>query len=99
MRPGIKFQNGEQFDAEAVKCTLERRSPPTAASTAAIGAIDHTRNDSPTRRARVRAQSEGEQTNHYLWTPRNIVGLSGRVTGFTLPADGVLRLQDVRPKQ
>jgi peptide/nickel transport system substrate-binding protein len=35
----------------------------------------------------------------YLWTPRNIVGPSGRVTGFTLLANGVLRLQDVRPKQ
>jgi ABC-type transport system substrate-binding protein len=50
MRPGIKFQNGEQFDAEAGENTLERH-------------------------------------------------LSGRVTGFTLLANGVLRLQDVRPKQ
>jgi hypothetical protein len=50
MRLGIKFQNGEQFDAEAGENTLERH-------------------------------------------------LSGRVTGFTLLANGVLRLQDVRPKQ
>ncbi len=35
----------------------------------------------------------------YLWTPRNIVGLSRKVTGFTLLADGLLRLQDVRPTQ
>ena len=34
----------------------------------------------------------------YLWTPRNIIGLSHRITGFTLLADGLLRLQDVRPK-
>lgn len=34
----------------------------------------------------------------YLWTPRNIIGLSSRLTGFTLLADGLLRLQDVRPK-
>jgi peptide/nickel transport system substrate-binding protein len=33
----------------------------------------------------------------YLWTPRNIVGLSGKITGFTFLADGLLRLQDVRP--
>ena len=35
----------------------------------------------------------------YLWTPRNIVGLTRRVAGFTLLADGLLRLQDVRPAQ
>jgi peptide/nickel transport system substrate-binding protein len=33
----------------------------------------------------------------YLWTPRNIVGLSAKVEGFTFLADGLLRLQDVRP--
>jgi peptide/nickel transport system substrate-binding protein len=33
----------------------------------------------------------------YLWTPRNIVGLSNRIAGFTFLADGLLRLQDVRP--
>jgi peptide/nickel transport system substrate-binding protein len=35
----------------------------------------------------------------YLWTPRNIVGLNRKVAGFTLLADGLLRLQDVRPAQ
>jgi peptide/nickel transport system substrate-binding protein len=35
----------------------------------------------------------------YLWTPRNIVGLSNKVAGFTLLADGLLRLQDVRLAQ
>lgn len=35
----------------------------------------------------------------YLGTPRNIVGLSRKVAGFTLLADGLLRLQDVRPAQ
>jgi peptide/nickel transport system substrate-binding protein len=34
----------------------------------------------------------------YLWTPRNIVGLSNRISGFTLLADGLLRLQDMRSK-
>jgi peptide/nickel transport system substrate-binding protein len=32
----------------------------------------------------------------YLWTPRNIVGMSRKVTGLTFLADGLLRLQDVR---
>lgn len=35
----------------------------------------------------------------YLWTPRNIVGMTRKVAGFTLMADGLLRLQDVRPTQ
>ncbi len=34
----------------------------------------------------------------YLWTPRNIVGLTDKIAGFTFLADGLLRLQDVRPK-
>ena len=33
----------------------------------------------------------------YLWTPRNIAGVSNKVAGFTLLADGLYRLQDVRP--
>jgi len=33
----------------------------------------------------------------YLWTTRNIAGVSKKVTGFKLLADGLLRLQDVRP--
>jgi len=33
----------------------------------------------------------------YLWTPRNIAGLTKKVAGFTLLADGLYRLQDVRP--
>jgi peptide/nickel transport system substrate-binding protein len=33
----------------------------------------------------------------YLWTPRNIQGVSDKVAGFSLLADGLLRLQDVRP--
>jgi hypothetical protein len=32
-----------------------------------------------------------------LYTPRNLQGVSDQVTGFTLRADGLLRLQDVRP--
>ena len=34
----------------------------------------------------------------YLWTPRNIQGVSRRVSSFTLLADGLLRLQDVSLK-
>ncbi len=33
----------------------------------------------------------------YLWTPRNIVGVSRKVQGVTLLANGLLPLQDVRP--
>jgi peptide/nickel transport system substrate-binding protein len=33
----------------------------------------------------------------YLWQPRNLAGVSRRVAGFRLLADGLYRLQDVRP--
>ncbi len=33
----------------------------------------------------------------YLWTPRNIAGVSNKVAGFTFMADGLLRLQDLHP--
>jgi peptide/nickel transport system substrate-binding protein len=33
----------------------------------------------------------------YLWTPRNITGVSNKVAGFTFLADGLLRLQDLHP--
>lgn len=33
----------------------------------------------------------------YLWTPVNIAGVSKRVAGFSLLADGLYRLQDVQP--
>jgi peptide/nickel transport system substrate-binding protein len=33
----------------------------------------------------------------YLWTTRNILGVSAKVTGVTLLANGLLPLQDVRP--
>ncbi|MBB5695474.1 ABC transporter substrate-binding protein [Muricoccus pecuniae] len=33
----------------------------------------------------------------YLWQPRNVAGVSRRVSGFRLLADGLYRLQDVRP--
>jgi peptide/nickel transport system substrate-binding protein len=35
----------------------------------------------------------------YLYTPRNIEGVANTVSGFTLLADGLLRLQDVQPAQ
>jgi peptide/nickel transport system substrate-binding protein len=33
----------------------------------------------------------------YLYTPRNIAGMSRHIAGFSLLADGLYRLQDVRP--
>ena len=33
----------------------------------------------------------------YLWTPRNILGVSRKVQGVTLLANGLLPLQDIRP--
>ena len=33
----------------------------------------------------------------YLWTPVNIAGMNKHVAGFTLLADGLYRLQDVKP--
>jgi hypothetical protein len=35
----------------------------------------------------------------YLYTQRNIQGVANTVAGFGLLADGLLRLQDVRPAQ
>lgn len=35
----------------------------------------------------------------YLWTPRNLAGVSRTVAGFHLLADGLLRLQDLHPAQ
>ncbi|MDR3535891.1 MAG: ABC transporter substrate-binding protein [Acetobacteraceae bacterium] len=35
----------------------------------------------------------------YLWTPRNITGVSKKVAGFTFLSDGLLRLQDLRPAE
>ena len=63
-------------------------------------ALDAARNDAdvPTRRAdyaRVWARQGADLPLIYLWTPRNIQGMSRRVTGLTLLPDGLLRLQDV----
>jgi hypothetical protein len=33
----------------------------------------------------------------YLWQTRNVAGVSRKVAGFGLLADGLIRLQDVRP--
>jgi hypothetical protein len=42
LRPGIKFQNGEQFDAEAVKYALERHITAYGGfRRSEIGAMDH----------------------------------------------------------
>ena len=64
-------------------------------------ALDQARTDSvlDARRAdyaRVWAQESADMPLIYLWSPRNIVGLSRRVAGFTPMPDGLLRLQDVR---
>ena len=58
-----------------------------------------TRTDAGERRAlygQVFAQVNADMPMIYLWTPRNIVGMSAKVQGFTFLADGLLRLQDVR---
>lgn len=47
--------------------------------------------------ARVWQQESRDLPIVYLYTPRNIQGVSNQVAGFTLRADGLLRLQDVRP--
>ncbi|WP_158747473.1 ABC transporter substrate-binding protein [Acidisphaera sp. L21] len=57
--------------------------------------------DVPARRAiysQVWQQVNKDLPLIYLWTTRNIQGVSRRVDGFTLMADGLLRLQDVRFK-
>lgn len=33
----------------------------------------------------------------YLWTVRNILGVSRKVTGVTVLANGLMPLQDIRP--
>ena len=66
--------------------------------------LDRARTVSDARERRAAYEAVWQQVSKdlpliYLWTPRNIVGLSNKVTGFTLLADGLLRLQDVRPAQ
>jgi hypothetical protein len=34
-----------------------------------------------------------------LWRPQDVAAVSKQAAGFTLLADGLLRLQDVRPAQ
>ena len=64
--------------------------------------LDRARTVSDTRERRAAYEGVWQQVSKdlpiiYLWTPRNIVGLSNKVAGFTLLADGLLRLQDVHP--
>jgi peptide/nickel transport system substrate-binding protein len=47
--------------------------------------------------ARLWQQENEDLPVIYLYTPRNIEGVSKKVAGFTLLADGLLRLQDVHP--
>jgi peptide/nickel transport system substrate-binding protein len=66
--------------------------------------LDRARTVSDTRERRAAYEGVWQQVSKdlpiiYLWTPRNIVGLSNKVAGFTLLADGLLRLQDVRLAQ
>jgi peptide/nickel transport system substrate-binding protein len=49
--------------------------------------------------AQVWQQENNDLPIIYLYTQRNIQGVSNTVRGFTLLADGLLRLQDVRPAQ
>ncbi|MGI4796113.1 MAG: hypothetical protein ACRYG8_19050, partial [Janthinobacterium lividum] len=47
--------------------------------------------------AQLWQQEHGDLPLIYLWTPRNILGVSKKVTGVTLLANGLIPLQDVRP--
>ena len=49
--------------------------------------------------ARVWQQESRDLPIIYLYTQRNIQGVANSVGGFTLLADGLLRLQDVQPAQ
>ena len=64
--------------------------------------LDRARTVADTSQRRVAYEGVWQQESNdlpiiYLWTPRNIVGMSRKIAGFTLLADGLLRLQDVRP--
>ena len=48
---------------------------------------------------RVLQQASKDLPIIYPWTGRNIVGVSRKVAGFTLLADGLLRLQGMYPAQ
>ncbi len=66
--------------------------------------LDRARTVSDTKERRAAYEGVWQQVSKdlpiiYLGTPRNIAGLSRKVAGFTLLADGLLRLQDVRPAQ
>ncbi len=66
--------------------------------------LDRARTVSDLRERRIAYEGVWQQVSKdlpiiYLYTPRNITGLSRKVAGFTLLADGLLRLQDVRPAQ
>jgi peptide/nickel transport system substrate-binding protein len=62
--------------------------------------LDQTRTvqDAPGRRAlydQILQQARQDLPIVYLWNPKNIVGLSARVTGFRPVPDGLIRLQGV----
>jgi peptide/nickel transport system substrate-binding protein len=64
--------------------------------------LDHARAVTDTAERRAAYTGVWQQVSRdlpiiYLWTPRNIVGLSRKIAGFIFLADGLLRLQDVRP--
>jgi peptide/nickel transport system substrate-binding protein len=63
--------------------------------------LDQARVESDPAKRRALYGQVAQQVNEdlpliYLWTTRNIQGVSRRIEGFTLMADGLLRLQDVR---
>ena len=70
-------------------------SNPTGGRTAGSRAYGQRHRTAPRRVCGVWQQVSKDLPIIYLWTPRNIVGLSRKVAGFTLLADGLLRLQDV----
>ena len=63
--------------------------------------LDQARAVTDTAQRRTLYGQVSEQVNQdlpliYLWTTRNITGLSAKISGFTFLADGLLRLQDVQ---
>jgi ABC-type transport system substrate-binding protein len=106
LRPNVAFHDGEKLDAAAVKYTLERPTLNMARYTNATvdDLLDRARAATGTaeRRglyAQVWQQESRDLPIIYLYTQRNIQGVANAVVGFTLLADGLLRLQDVRPAQ
>jgi peptide/nickel transport system substrate-binding protein len=65
-------------------------------------ALDHARESTDVATRRAAYEEAWKQVGAdlpliYLWQTRNVAGVSRKVAGFRLLADGLIRLQDVRP--